>query len=734
MTKSNFPRGIDEKLPLDEPDLWDVETFNESERSPVSRGNGALINVFNETRTALPKLIASVRWSQLRTPYVEFAKAAGMSPNGYVPLEKDQTGGGAHREKITKLLKFWEKNDISAGIREQLLDLLLNPDLLELDESCVDLLSAVEFTREQSMFLLDAKHLTAFYQRVGYELGHAQVDKKFPSIYNTLWQRERTGTVPEFGELLNFVETMYAGKSEKAVARRALRHAQAEAVWDEVRKNQYLDRSLEEPLAAFLCAMEKHLAREHGTTLTAKSLGDHFGLGPLHCQQLIQSELVETNVIAPAAKKILKRGEVQEFLESWELFHGMEQAWRTFGKQCEEAMVERGLTAADIGKLLDVKAPEERGKKPIDRNQRYRPDAEVRSVIYHNHVSRQIPVEAMIQVIARDSEHAEELRASYFGERERFFRRSGYKKEGDGLHMRIMRELANVQMKDLAKRFLPPKKRDDKTAVREKDLELQRLERQEGKQYVITFAEVFPILQAMATEASEAALARLAEMGAMNESLKEFSSVRQMAQNLIKGMKGANMIAEAMSNIAQNDSESLRSDLISRMSEGTFVCALSSLQLMSKATIDRPLPEEVKRDWYERFPKQLEEGLLFFDQARTPVAKAICTLIATKNANPMDFFKRVPGGVSTQGTKVLRDLDADKNVEWKHLHRYLLPFNLEPSDITYRFVKMLHETGDLTATLKEIVPLLVKAGKEVHSVNLPGVTPDDLKAYLKKKK
>ena len=731
-----FPAGIDEKLDLSEPYVWDVDDFEGHDRMAVARGNTVLEKIYEQTRTQLPKLIASVRWSVMRMSYVEYANAAGMSANGYKSLEKDpKLVSGAHREKITKLLAFWEANGISAGVREQLLDLLLNPTLLELDESCVDLLSSIDHIREQSIQLIGAKELASFYHRVGYELGHDTVEQKFPSIYNTIWQREKTGTVPDCVELLNFVDTMYAGKSKQMTAQRTMRRAQAEAMWREARKNQYRERTLEDPLAVMLTAMEQHLARAHGTTMTAKSIGEGLRVGSLNSERLIQAELIDTADIAPVARKVMKRDEVDDLLQSWDEAFAVELERESFGRQCQDAMTKRGLTAADIGRLLDVKAPEERGKESKGRKQRYRPDAEVRSVLFHNHVSSQIPVEALIQIIAADDKHADTLREAYFQERERFFRRNGYRKEGEGLRMRIQRELANASMKTLATTFLPKKKHSDKAVVRQKDLELQRLERNEGGKKTIDFKQVFPVLKGMATQHSEAALDRLSGMDEIDESLKKFDTVEEMAVKLSKALKGADAVSEAMRYIAQRDSQWLRSDLITRMSEGNFVSALPSLRLMVKAALDQTLPDAVLRDWYERFPTQLEQGLIHFGTVKQPTAKAVSTIIATKDANPMDYFEhRVPGVLPTQGTKMLRSLEAGDDVEWKHIHKCLLAAGLMPQQSTYKYIKQLHASGgDVQATLRHIVPMLRLNGLEVHPLNLPGTTLKDLKGHRVKK-
>lgn len=729
MPPFNFPKGIDDKLALDEPREWDVEAFKGYDRMAVARGNAALRRIFAETRTDLPKLIASVRWSELRAPYKDFARACGMSSNGYQPMERDlEPRMMPHRSKYTRLLAHWKRKGISTGVREQLLDLLTAPELLELDDACADLLSAVEHVRSQSLDVLGPRQMHAFYQRVGYDCGHATVERSFPSLYNTVWQRESTGVVPSCLEVVSLIDTVYAGRGVEMRRMHALRRAQGEAIWRGVKKNQYLERTIEEPLAEFLVTVEKDLATSHGLTLTAETLREQYGFGHLHAGKLIQNELIEVQSIRGPAKNMMSKNILGAFFRQWNAAYTAERRRKSFGALASIAMDERGYTAADVAKLLNVQAPEQRGKAaPEKRSQRYRSDGEVRSVLFHNHVSRQISVEALVRVLARDETHAGELRDAYVRERERHFRRTGAALSGRGLTMRIMRELANVEMKELALRFLPPGAQKNPAAVREKDLELQRLERAEGKNHRITYGHVFRILERLAADHEREAMERIDTLDTVPESLKSFSTVQQMAANLIAAMKGATFVSDAMRNIATDDSLWLRSDLITKMAQGTFVGALPPLRVMTKGVLDAALPEEVVRDWHTRFPEELQKGVMEFGMFTRPLPRVLCTLIATKDADPMRFFeRRVPGMVPTSGTRYLRDLERDDPVEWKYIHKILLAAGLQPSAIAYRLAKGLHDGGSVPTVVATLIPELVQQKQEVHPVSLPGLTLQDL--------
>ncbi len=733
MNETEFPSGLQEKLPLDKPQLWDINAFKSRKRMPVSRGNTALKNVFAEAETLLPRLVASVRWSILRRPYRDFALASGLSPNGYKPMEKDTPSGSpVHRSKYTRLLRYWSDSGVSVGVREQLLDLLTNPDLLQLDGKCKDLLSAIEYMRKQSLHLLGVEEMNAFYHRIGYDCGHGAVEKRFPSFYNAIWQREKTRTVPDCLEVLRVVGTMYRGRSEEVRRMRALRRAQGIAVWSEAQSNQYLERMIEEPLANFLVMLERDLASEHGVTLTSLNLRDHYGFSPLHAEQLTQLELIEGEAIEDIVRRLMPKKEVPAFLQQWNAACDIERKRQSFGTLGKAAMEERGYTAADLAQLLGVQAPEERGKAgKSDRSQRYRPDGEVRDVLFRNHVSRQISVGALIKVIARDDAHADELREAYFRHRERFFRRNGSSLRGDGLRMRILRELANVGMNDLARCFLPKRKHRDRVSVREKNKELQRLERDEGKAHRIRYADVFHILEGIADERSEEALVRVQQLGEMHEVLKQFTSVQQMARNLIAGMKGANRVSEMMRDIARNDSEWLRADVITDIAEGNYVCALPQLRAMAKGTLDVSLPLEVVRDWYERFPLQLMKGAMNFGTVTRILPRVLCTLIASREAEPIRFYKdRVPGIVPTLGTKYMRQLEAGESVEWRHLHKTLLGTGQGPQDIPYLLVRGLYENdGDLDKVLPKLLHN-TDGELEIHPMTFRGVTLDELRHFI----
>lgn len=746
MTPAPFPKGMDEKLDLSTPDLWDVDAFSGHKRMAVSRGNTVLENVFHNTTTALPKLIATVRWSVLQIPYKEMTARAKLSSQGYLAMERDiPQASKPHFDKYTRLLRLWESEGISPGVREQLLDLLTIPHLLEAHPEAKDLLGVLEAARKETAIVLGTPEMNAFYHRVGYEKGHETVHRKFRgSFYNTLWQRERTGTIPDCIEVVNFVDTMYDGPHAEERSMHALRMRQGLGVWSAAKQNQYLNRTIEKPLAALLVAIERDLATNwewqtekgtQGMTLTAEALQECYGLGALQAERLNQCELVEGNVIEPLAKQLFGDN-IQAFMKEWNEAFTMEQERESFGSLAMQRMDERGYTAADLGRILGVKPPEERGRKAVlHRSQRYRIDAEVRRMLLQNHVSGQVSVEALVQALSDNATEARTLRNAYAEQRARYFRRTGSAMKGDGLQMRVGRELASVEMPQLAREFLPATKRGNAKAVRAMDLALQRLERGEGKTHVTTYGKVHDLLTTVAAQKTAAALERAKHIDDIDPELTKFATLEEMAKNLIEAMKGAKFVSQAMRDIARNDGEWLRSDLVTKMADGSFVPSLPVLRTMSKATINTPLAPAIERHWHERFPTQLQEGAMGFGTLKRPLTRSIATLIARKETDMMRFFKdRVPGIVPSHGTQYVRDLEEGENVDWRHIHKMLLAAGLLPTNIPYRLVQGLYETsGKVRSVMDDLLPALRQSKQEIHPMTLPGLTLAELKPFQKKR-
>jgi len=192
-TASEMSAAFEERLPIDTPDLWDESDLEGHARMSVVRSNARLETVFAETHTDLPKLMASVRWSIFQMSYGDYAKEAGMSTNGYRPMEEDGGDRQPHRIKYTKLLKLWRENAISPGIREQMLE-LLHED------------------KEDDTY--------TFWSRVGYELGHAVVEESYPGFYNQQWQHKQRGVVQKGITFVEMMDQLYPEPHKKNRYRR----------------------------------------------------------------------------------------------------------------------------------------------------------------------------------------------------------------------------------------------------------------------------------------------------------------------------------------------------------------------------------------------------------------------------------------------------------------------------------------------------------------------------------
>lgn len=759
---SAFPPAWDERLSLDLDDveLRDVEDFKGFARMAVSRGNTAFLEGYRNAESRLARMMMIVRWTLFHSPSKDFAKKVGLSTHGYVSTEKDTEGRMPQFHTYHRALQYWRKKGISQGIRDQMLDLLTLPELFEQKkpkkkeryDPQPTLLEKIEEVRLDASVLLSDKHANAFYHRIGFETGHPNVAKHFPRFWNTLWQREKIGTVPLAVELLEVIGTMYAGEGKAVTQLRALRMAEGKALWTEVKQNQYRERGIEEPLAELLAKMELDLAENfewrigegrektvEPMTLTAEALREAYGMQPVHAQALIQCELVDYEEIKPFIGRIIDATSLKKFEADWKVAHSAEKKRVGFGAKAEQAMEARGFNYKLLYDLLVTdKEPERRKPKTSDEGEtRTRPENVIRHIIHDNAQSSDISIESLLRILTRDDAAYRELRELYIAERERYYRRIGNRLEGKGLQMRIQRELANMSMKELAMHFLSVRERKDAATVRAKDLELQRLERNESKTHAISFARVFAILDAAILERAKETERSLATLGKFPEVLKSWTTVQELAGNAVAGMKGAAYVAEAMEKYAAADSsDCLRPDLILDAASGKFVPPLRCFRVMAQGVAEKTLTPDVVLDWYERFPDQLRKGCPVFSPSsfKTPLARFLCTTIGSLDSNLIKFFDRVEGIRGTQGTQLIFRIDAGQCDEgdWQIVRKMLLGAGLRSSGIKWQFAELLFRNGqNVDAALEELVPRMRKFGIPITSEQLPGITPKELEKYLR---
>lgn len=722
----------------------------------VIRGNSALGRIYERTRSLLPKIIAHQRWVEQGINQHDFARReVRLSPHGYTSMEKDLEGRQPQFHTYHRLFQYWTREGIPFGVREQCLDLLTMPGIFEQKNPAKNeeygpqptLLQVIEATRNGAGVVLTHEHMSAYYHRIGFDVGHPNVTKKFPTFWSMLHTRDDIGTVPEAVEVVDIVETMYAGKKKEQEQMRALRRAEITGLWREVKAHQYRGWGLEEPLVRFLTAVELNLAgtsvsgerRSSVTpvTLTSQSLQERYGITELPAQRILQNELIPWEEVEPVASCVLSPEELPEFKKAWIACVACEANRDSFPRLVQAAMQDRGFTYKHISDLLGLKIDDEKRKKGDDeRSTRDRPESQLRSIINYNRGSSQIAVESILRVLARDESHYCELRTAYETERERYYRRGGSSLKGDGLKMRILRELGNVPMRQLALHFLPKKQHEATAVVRAKNLELQRLERNEGKKHRITFRRVFSILEAEIKKQAEVTAAALAKENKFPEALSAFSSVSQMAGNCIQGMKGAAYVSDAMRDIARTDDEWLRSDVVQDVADGKFIPPLPPLRIMSKGVAGTVLAPEVVADWYGRFPEQLRAGSEFsgFTFER-PLPLCLATMIGSMESNMIHFFEtrtmhwrlRPTHGSAFVHALDERDLEPD---DWQFVRHIMLGTNRDMQDIDWQFAKALFDNGqDVPAAVETIRSLLKQSKLLLHPQYLPGTTPKQLRKF-----
>jgi len=764
-THDTYPPGWDTRITPEiyNPVLWDEDEYKSYAKMGVVRGNNGYVQLLQtETRSMLPKIIATLRWVEFGEPSKEMGRLVGLSGHGYKAMETDIEGRQPQFHTYNYLLQFLKENQIALGIREQILDLLTMPDLFEQKnpaeeeeyETPVTLLQLIEDVRNGTDQTLNASHVSAFYHRIGYDIGHPEFLLEFPSFWANIHNREHVGTVPKALEILHIVDTLYSGQSPEQEQMHALRFAEGKQLWVEAKKHQYRERRIEKPLAEFLSAAEMHLA-EHWEwipedeesawpmTFTALALRECFGIEDLASQRLVQSELISWDEIADTASIIIAPDRLEQFEKDWRTAYSEEQDRYGFPNDAVAAMEGQGFSYKDVADILDVNMDESKRKKKEDeREQRDRPESQIRNIMLFNRQSGQVAIEGLLRVIARDENHYQELRMLYESERERYYRRQGERLHGDGLHMRILCELGNVTTRQLASKYHPEGENASAASVRKFETDIiQKVERQEITHPDITFEKLVLDLEEIIRAQAQKTNAALDKFDDFPEGLKDFTAVDQMATNSIKGMRGggAAMVSERMRDRARNNSDWLRPDLITNMSGRIFVPTLPSVRLMSISVADLSLDEDgaVVRNWYERFPEQLGIGCADFSKGqfyKSPMTRVLCTMIAAGDANLIQFFKNRTSGITpTLGTALLRRIEEKGCLEddWQRVRKIMVDSGNTGLTMSHELGKLLFHNGqDVQAALTALAPGLKKKNIEAHPINLKGLTLEEIATSL----
>lgn len=705
--------AFDERLSLNTPVLLSEESLRGHALRSVQHMNRILLEVFARTETPLPKLIAQVR-TNLGLPRKPFAALVGLSCNGYTPAESDRgEHTQAHHNRYTKTLDAWRNKGIAEGIREQCLELLENNATLN-----------------------------SFYRRMGFDLGREEVERRIPSIWSTIDQRTRRPegmppTVPSYLEVLRHIDVLYprktshAGPDMVANERRRRRLLQAEDIWSREQTSTLLARRLEEPLVRVLVALERDLASRQRTTLTAKVLTEHCGLTPKQAYRLQQCELLPWEVIEPVIRDLFRKGsDLQTLRVAWE------QAWReererpSFSRACAESIKGSGLHMGDIARLLDVKPPEDRSKgyKAPKRSQRYRPDNLVRGVIHENANCAQVPVAALIAVVAQNDADRAALTSAYEGERKRYYRRTGSWLSGEGLDVRILRELAGegTTMRGVVERLLPA--RSSKAQIREECKKFLRLEHQQQKSRdTATFGDMRQVLQRITDEKVSAALERLAHWKNIAKAPIAAQTIQEMTSSFVRIMKGANHVSAVMRENAPEDSLCIPDTLIGAMMRGEYVPPLPVLGHMADSVAKQRLPEEVENDWYDSFPRYLRDRPRL--PMRHPLARVLTTMIARIEARcQRRFFEtRYVAGTPSVPSKALYQLQRNSVLpRRKEVEATVIAAGYEKESIPHALALGLLEHQTIPQTLRSLRALLASSGEEMSPRVLIGLTSDEL--------
>lgn len=691
-----------------------------SERSLASRyhgdaktvaeeGNDELRQSFKATEKEFPspeaqiaRLTSTVRWSVSHDTLGQASETSGLTPLVFRSIEvPTRPLATQHRTTLIALLQYFESQEVDEAVREQLLDL---------------------YQQHRG------GGLWGFLRKLGIE--HADFEKQTGIAHSRIIQAESRNRLLSYAELHDAVHALYPAKENKHTSRRNRRFAEARTAWSVSKGAQLRERTLEEPLIDFLVALEVHCKEQWGDHLSGVTLTEHCGMHTqfrmpdLLINEIITGELPSWQRITRLAATVLPADRMNDVRDAWLECEGESAKRITLQQAFNHIRTARGITVKDLAEAHGIQSPEQRGKtlKTDNRKQKYRWDREVHNPMDKGGFFAQTSARGTVGCIARTQEEWNALRQLFEEGRRRFYRRSGSELRGEILEMRIAQEWNGVSAEQMHQEFNKERKRAQQSVP-----PLDRIKR-------VAWGYVAPesgelccyrnLIEKLGQTRESTVVSRLRVDDDPLENFEDVSSVTEMISKLAESAKGFKRFDERVNDHA-GDVRALhvRSNRLSRIAKGLELPALPLLEhIASSFNVD--MPDAVRRDWFARYPAELQT------RTRAPLSKPLprmlTTLIYAGHLSINDFLaERLPGVTTVPYT--VNGLENKERIAWKNVSQILSARDVASDSPQWKFAEALFGNGgDVAKALRAVRGDLRDADQDVHPMNLPGMTPEEL--------
>jgi DNA-binding XRE family transcriptional regulator len=685
---------------LRRPPVVDITSFPPGHDRRLAGVNNRIIGeVYAETQTDAPKILAAIRWKLLHLFRSRFAEAVGIGKATVAEMERDRPEGSRlQRDVYTKVVQYLTPERIGQEVREQLLQAFV-PGSTTLD----------------------------FEERVGYEIGFTRMLELIGIGDKAWYQRRKTDVVADPGELMHLVHHAYPGKREEQVDLRTVRMKQAMDAWKQQTAERYRSRTLEEPLGQLLTDLELLCLRDNSIPFSVRSICDLTGCTEETASDLLNARLVPWERVEPVADALY--GASADFHNAWAEAEEDDRHRERFDQAFTAIRDGNGMTNAELVACLGVVAPEHRRKGyAAERTEGYRPSAEIRRAIQLGSFFGQVQMRALTELVAESAGEGVELERIFRLEREHHYRRTGSAVTGDRLHLRIDREWNGVTLEMLAQANLGAHARPD--AVEEEVKRLNGIEIAHGSGGVESDHCIADLRRAIRTigtqQCEEAARKKRERRGEVAPgACSGATTVQGFMQALHDWLRSFRKVQRTISNETQDRSLKLSQPRMTKILSGTVVPTLPILENMSRALLGTPLPSAVKADWYDQFAER--GALRGSEKVSDPIERILATVVGEKAASPVAFAEERMTGNAKTFWMTLRPNTRCPKIRWENVEAILLGADITSAKpIWWLLRKILKEEMKFRSALQSTVAIMTNKKMKVSPSTLIGVSWEQL--------
>lgn len=683
-------------IDLRRPALVDIETFPPGHDRRLAGVNNRMIReVFSETETDAPKVLAAIRWNLLHLFRSRFAAAVGIGKATVADMERDRPEGSRlQRDVYTKVIQYLTPRRIGHDVREQLLSALV-PGGSTLD----------------------------FEERVGYEIGFTKM-LTIIGIGDKAWyQRRKSEVIADPGELMHLVDEAYPGKQPEQADLRELRMTQAMDTWKKQTAARYHSRTLEEPLGELLTDLELLCVRDHQVPFCMRSICDITGCSEDTAADLLNARLVPWDKVEPVADALY--GASADIRVAWAEAEKGESHRERFGDACTTIRDGNGLSNAELSACLGVVAPEDRIEGyTADRTEGYRPSAEVRRAIQLRSFFGQVQMRSLAALVSQTADESITLERIFRAERERHYRRTGSVLAGDRLALRIDREWNGVSPEALARMRLGDRARSaalEEEVKRINGIEIGHGSGGEASDHLLP--ELRAAVDALGTERMEQAIQTQRERRGevASAACSEAKNVRGFLQALRDWLRSYREVQRRVSDATPERHLKLSQPRMAQIIAGDVVPTLPILRNMAQVLLGTDLPSAVEEDWYDQFA---ERGALRGTEGiEDPVERMLATVVGSSAPSPVAFAEERMTGNPKLFWMTLRPNARCPEISWENVEAILLAADITQQHPTWRLLKRVVRGGeDFEGALRALIRRLGKERRIVSPSKILGVS------------